>query len=223
MSNNKFARIDAPDENEMKKLGEFMRKMKLDNFIALNRHAELNGVVFAGDSITEGFPVHELLRSARPLYNRGIGGDTTRGILEHLRHLVLDLAPLQVFLLIGTNDLVEGEAPSDIVLRIREICLAIRKALPQTQLTLLSIYPVNKEAEPDLPFPVVGVRTNEVIRLMNDEIRQMTVALGIDYLDLYARLSDEQGRLNKEYTTDGLHLSIAGYEQVKAEIQGRLK
>ena len=68
-----------------------------------------HAVVFLGDSITQGWG--DGLGAAFPgmkVANRGISGDTTRGVLIRLEEDVLALDPAAVVLLIGTNDLEEG-------------------------------------------------------------------------------------------------------------------
>ena len=70
-------------------------------------------VVFLGDSITQGWGGG--LGAAFPgvkVANRGISGDTTRGVLIRLQEDVLALDPAAVVLLIGTNDLEEGATPA---------------------------------------------------------------------------------------------------------------
>src|ERR671918_2340509 len=72
-------------------------------------------VVFLGDSITQGWGGG--LGAAFPgvkVANRGISGDTTRGVLIRLREDVLALDPAAVVILIGTNDLDEGATPETI-------------------------------------------------------------------------------------------------------------
>ncbi|MFS0723504.1 GDSL-type esterase/lipase family protein [Paenibacillus sp. 1P07SE] len=215
--------IPGPRELEqMKRLGDFMKARKLADYIKLNRQAEPGGIVFAGDSITEGFPVHELLRTNKRLYNRGIGGDTTTGLLRNIGHLILDLQPAQLFLMIGTNDLGEGESPDAIVTRIREICEAVRARLPETEIVLQSIYPVNRKAEPALPFPVVGSRSGEAIVHVNQQLMQIAGDLAVSYADIHVLLTDESGKLDITYTYDGLHLNVHGYEVVTTDIQSRL-
>src|SRR5713101_5919590 len=67
-----------------------------------------NAVVLLGDSITQGwgddftawFP-------GMKVANRGISGDTSRGVLIRVQEDVLALHPQAVVLLIGTNDLEE--------------------------------------------------------------------------------------------------------------------
>ena len=72
-------------------------------------------VVFLGDSITQGWDVG--LQFAFPgvkIANRGISGDTSRGVLIRLQEDVLALNPAAVVLLVGTNDLEEGATPDTI-------------------------------------------------------------------------------------------------------------
>src|SRR6516225_4067028 len=80
------------------------RRTKWAARIETDRHA----VVMLGDSITQGwgddftgwFP-------GMKIANRGISGDTSRGVLIRLKEDVLDLQPQAIVLLIGTNDLDE--------------------------------------------------------------------------------------------------------------------
>ncbi len=77
--------------------------------------ADHGAVVFLGDSITQGWGGG--LGAAFPgvkVANRGINGDTTRGVLIRLQEDVLALDPAAVVLLIGTNDLEEGATPETI-------------------------------------------------------------------------------------------------------------
>ena len=63
-------------------------------------------LVFLGDSITQGWG--EKMDGSFPgvkVANRGISGDTTRGVLIRLKGDVLSLNPSGVVILIGTNDL----------------------------------------------------------------------------------------------------------------------
>src|SRR5438105_5617872 len=64
---------------------------------------EAASIVMLGDSLTEGAPWRELTGCA-DLVNRGIGGDTTSGVLARLDE-VLKLKPRAIFLMIGVNDI----------------------------------------------------------------------------------------------------------------------
>jgi hypothetical protein len=66
---------------------------------------ETGAVVFLGDSITQGWNSIARIFPDIKVVNRGIGGDTTRGVLYRLNADVLALKPAAVVLLIGINDI----------------------------------------------------------------------------------------------------------------------
>ena len=70
--------------------------------------ADQGAVVFLGDSITQGWG--DDFKGSFPgikTANRGISGDTTRGVLLRMEEDVIALNPSAVVLLIGTNDIEE--------------------------------------------------------------------------------------------------------------------
>src|SRR5690242_5513801 len=66
-----------------------------------------HALVFLGDSITQGWGDVGSSFPGIKTANRGISGDTTRGVLIRLQEDVIALNPRGVVLLIGTNDLEE--------------------------------------------------------------------------------------------------------------------
>jgi len=202
------------------KMFGFKHRAMKEKFGMLNTRAEKGGVVFVGDSITEEFPLHELLTSELPIYNRGISGDKTTGVFNKLKEEVFDLEPKKVFLLVGTNDLGEPKPYEEVAEGIRKIVIAIKEKLPNVELYLQSIFPVN---EPDfadvVPRPTVGYRKNDQIRLTNQEIEKIAKEVNATYIDLYPKLANEKGRLHPDYSYDGLHLSAKGYFVVADELQ----
>lgn len=192
---------------------------RYNTFIELNKQAKKGGIVFVGDSITEGFPIHELLSSDNQMYNRGIGGDTTDGVIAKLKDVVFDLEPKQIFLLIGTNDLGSGKQAEQVIQNIAEICSKIKEKLPDAQLYVESIYPLNPSVSMQGPFNAVGQRTNEDIKQVNHFLQELASSKSIHYINLYDKLINEEGLLNSDYTYDGLHLNMKGYVVVKEELQ----
>jgi lysophospholipase L1-like esterase len=99
-------------------------------------------VVFLGDSITQGWGGG--LGAAFPgikVANRGISGDTTRGILLRLEDDVLALHPAAVVLLIGTNDLEEGASPETIVGNLKLIVAGLEGRDPHLPIVLCQVFP----------------------------------------------------------------------------------
>lgn len=172
---------------------EPQRRMKQSHFEELTL---LDGqVVFLGDSITEGGAWNEWFPQA-PVINRGIGGDTTDGVLKRLDTAIHH--PSQVFLLIGTNDLALRRPVDEIRANQRAIVEGIVTRAPETDLTIQSVMPRK---------PKFHAR----IERLNNTYRALAQEFGATYLDLWPALSDGAGALNPTFTLDGLHLNGAGY------------
>jgi lysophospholipase L1-like esterase len=188
---------------------------KVKAFRSLNKHAKPDGTVFVGDSITQDFNVCEYFKGYH-VYNRGIGGDTTEGLLKRLDVSIDELKPSQVFIQMGTNDLETLEAtPDEIYKRISEVVTHIRTHFKKTEIYLISLYPVN----PLMDKTTVGRRTNENIQKTNNLIKTIQ---GITFINIYDKLINEDV-LNPDYSLEGLHLNQEGYEVVSKVIQPYLK
>jgi lysophospholipase L1-like esterase len=170
-------------------------------------------VVFLGDSITYGGDWSKLFPDS-PVENRGIGGDTTLGLLNRLDQ-VIKLKPTEIFLMIGTNDLCYNRTRPEIIANYRRILERFRKELPNTKVYVENVLPFN-----DQLFPSRGLRKNDEIRKLNAELRQLAADFRDPYLDLATAFTGPDGRLPAEYTSDGLHLSEAGYILWRNKING---
>lgn len=179
---------------------------RLKRFIKQNEKEPRESIVFVGDSITEFFPLRKYFGQDLPLVNRGISGTDTVWLEEHLTNQVITLAPKQVFLMIGVNDIGRGYPVRDIAERLAAIVAKLRQELFFTDIMLLSLLPVNESAAYQA---TVKVRTNATIQALN---RDLQVLPGVDFIDLYPLLLDASGNLAETYTTDGLHLNQKAYE-----------
>jgi len=117
---------------------------RTNEFKIYNRFAKSGGIVFVGDSLTQRYPLSEFYPGL-PIYNRGIDGDTTVGLMKRLALSVFDLNPKVVVLQIGTNDLQVANIPKETtIINIQEIVSLIQKPQPTIQIILVSLYPVNE-------------------------------------------------------------------------------
>ena len=181
----------------------------------LNKTVSHPNVVFAGDSITEFYPIHELLSSKFKLYNRGIHGITSLQLRAHLHNQIIDLIPDKLFLLIGINDL-KTHSPYETFLSIDMIIKDIIKECPQTHIYLLSILPINTTSD---FIHSSNKRSNQAIIELNN---YLTTLKDVDWIDIHQKLCDESGQLYKPLTTDGIHLTIEGYELISEELRKHL-
>lgn len=196
------------DQSDFPAHGEYYAQ-KCDSFSVQNANLAEGQIVFIGDSITDLYILDDHYADL-PLavYNRGIGGDTTDGVLDRLQVSVFDIKPSKVVLMIGTND-VNGGVDSDRILeRYEQIIRRIYEALPQVELYCMSIIPQNAQLATYSTIDVAA--STEKILELNPGIKALAETNGATYLDLFSLLADDNDRLITAYSDDGLHLNVAG-------------
>lgn len=187
-------------------------EMKVHNFMCLNKFVKKGEIVFTGSSLCELFPINEMLQNVEPricVYNRGIGGDVTDGLLERMDESIFDLEPKKVFINIGTNDISRPEYKRE--------RLMSQARLPETKIYVMSYYPVNRElpgADPEAVKAQFGARTNAELKEVNAEVEKMAEELNCTYINVFDCLLDEKGNLKAEYTIEGMHMYANGYAVV---------
>ena len=190
---------------------------KVLSYAIQNTNLAKGQVVFLGDSITDLYILDDHYADLPfACYNRGIGGDTTAGVLKRLEVSVFDLAPRAVVLLIGTNDVNGNIPPEEILSRYRQIVTAITTQLPDTKLYCISILPQNKQLEEYSQIQID--HTTQIIQALNPQIRQIAQEAGAVYVDLFVLLADENNHLLPAYSDDGLHLNETGLRQWTAQM-----
>jgi lysophospholipase L1-like esterase len=159
-------------------------------------------IIFAGDSLVADGPWAELYS---PIKNRGIGGETTAGLLDRLDE-VTESQPRKIFLLVGTNCLAADIPVAQVVRNYRKILERIRHESPQTEVFVISVLPVNQQLRHR------PAHDNRAIHEMNDRLRDLVGQFErVAFVDVFDALTDANGDLRKDLTTDGLHLNIDGY------------
>lgn len=148
-------------------------------------------VVFVGDSLTDEGMWNEYFDSVR-IANRGVYGDTTRGVLERM-DTILSTHADTAFVLLGVNDIFMGAAVDEIVERYREIVdLLLRDGMDvyiQSTLFALGKHAVN----------------NKVLEL-NDQLVEIAESRSnAVYVDVISSLTEEH------YKNDAIHLNAYGY------------
>ncbi len=191
------------------------------------KYRELNQIsllepdmIFIGDSIVEYYPLQELLGTVKTIVNRGIRGYQTRLLLENLdAHLYGDAVD-QIVLLIGTNDIGKDILMNEALDNLEGVIQSLNRDYPLSQIKLVSILPVNEGEEYK---QTVYIRTNEKIREWNQAYEALASAyMQVDFVPIYDSLTDSEGQLQSTYTTDGLHLSVAGYQVLSEALKGVL-
>lgn len=179
-----------------------------------------NDIVFLGNSITDGGEFQELFGMENVL-NRGIRSDRISGVKKRIEQ-VTDGQPKMIFLLIGINDVADSRnTPASIAGMYEDLVKIIREKTPNTQLYVQSVMPINNDFK--RYKSLYGRET--LLPEINDRLKDIAVNNGAVYIDLWPVLADSiTGKMHKEFTTDGLHLSGAGYkawaEAVRPFVEG---
>ena len=170
-------------------------------------------IIFLGNSITDGGEWCELFQNAN-CKNRGISGDITPGVLNRLETITKG-QPAMIFLMIGTNDMNWGFSNDSIALSVREVVQRIKEESPRTRIVVQSILPTN-----DCYGLFTGhTKRWEDVAVINGMLKTMAEEEGVTYLDLYSRFATEEGKMNPEYSNDGLHINGEGYKLWKAAVE----
>lgn len=160
-------------------------------------------IVFLGDSIIQGW--HDDFDGAFPelkTANRGIGGDTTRGVLVRLKEDVLALNPRAVVLLIGTNDLEEKANPWTVAANVRLIIDALREHNPKMPVVLCAVMPSSHQKH----------RPAYLIRKVNHLLLEATTDQPqVTFVDTWKLFANEQSDAKPDEFPDLLHPNNLGY------------
>ncbi len=177
-----------------------------------------NGIIFIGDSITDGGEWCTLFNNSSIL-NFGISGDGTEGVLARI-DVAARLTPKKIFIMIGINDLAKGMSPDTIAKNIEKITDALKVRSPRTKVYLQSVLPVNASFK---MFDAHVSKGKEIIAL-NALIKTICEEKGYTFIDLYSSFKQSDSELmNPKYTNDGLHLLGDGYLLWSSLIKHHLK
>jgi lysophospholipase L1-like esterase len=178
-------------------------------------------VVFLGDSITEayafgaGAPIWNSQIAPLKAANFAISGSRTQNVLWEINTGILTgISPQVVVLMIGTNNLGDGETAFQAAAGI-ETCVAdIEVNLPHAQILLLGILPRDASLYTDL-------------RLQVGQTDRLIAPLGslpqIQYLNAGGWFVEANGSISAAVMADYLHPTTFGYQLLSAAITPLLK
>lgn len=196
---------------EQKEKEDLARRVKEYYEMKLSLYSEENekyndfevDVAFIGDSLTDGYDVVNYY----PEYlvsNRGIGGETTHGLLARLDVSVYQLKPKVIVMLIGANNF------NTMFEDYEKLIIGIKQNLPKTELIICSLTSMGKE----------WGKNNHLAAFNNVKIKAYAEKHGCHYVDLYTPLLNmETNEIYEHYTTDGGHLTPDGYAVLTSNIK----
>lgn len=201
------------------------QKQKIDKYWILNRAAKKGEILFTGSSLMEHFPINELLMNEgmhQIIYNRGVGGFTTTDMLENMEEQIFGTEPSKIFINIGTNDIGDAsrtfeEVLKDMLVNYEKILTQIKNRLPEAEVYMMAYYPVNevdKVPETEWAKTMFVNRNNQNLPVANAAVKKLAEKMGYHFVDVNSGLCDEQGKLKKEFTVEGVHMYANGYQVV---------
>lgn len=166
-------------------------------------------IVFLGDSITQGWGDVPSYFPGVKVANRGISGDTSRGVLIRLQEDVLALNPKAVVLLIGTNDIEEGADAPVIAGNLKLILDALKQHNASMPVVLCRVMPSSLEKK--RPADKIRALNRAYFKLLADQ-PEVTV------LDTWALFANERGDAPANEFPDLLHPNTTGYGRWSAAL-----
>ena len=170
--------------------------------------------VFLGDSITEQWlendPSFFLGQKRR---NAGIGGQTSVDMLARFDAHVIAARPRVVHIMAGTNDLWHGDPGPDATRAIGNVAEMARRAQAAGIAVILAAPPpIGREAIHLFGRP-------GLLPALREGVARLCGPVHVDYA---ASLGDGMGGIRPELTTDGVHLTRAGYQAIRAQAERAL-
>lgn len=168
-------------------------------------------IVFLGDSITQGWGAN--MGGSFPgakVANRGISGDTSRGMLIRLKQDVLALNPSCVVMLMGTNDLEEKAEPATIAGDVKLILAELKKHNAKMPIVLCAVMPSSAaKSRPSEKIKQINALYSAAVK--GDP--QVTV------VDTWTLFANPAGDARKPEFPDLLHPNKIGYAKWAAALR----
>ena len=176
-------------------------------------------VVFLGNSITIGWQeTHPEFFENKTYVNRGISGQTTPQMLVRFYADVIDIQATTVVILAGTNDIAGNTGPMSIDMILNNIKSMTDIALANNvKVILCSVlpaydYPWSPNKNPNIKIPK-----------LNSKIKKYAIETGVHYLDYFKALDNGNNGIDKEFSYDGVHLTLEGYKVLEPLVENALK
>ena len=171
------------------------------------RPVDSTDVVMVGDGLTEYAGDWNKLLQWRHIRNRGIAGDRIKGVASRL-HSVLQGKPKALFLMAGTNDILEKETFPTVLHDYIDLINLVRETSPETKLYVQSLLPVNETFSNEK----LSGMTN-TIASFNVQLRHYCERHRVGYINIFKRfVRHGTNEMRRELTSDGLHLTPFGYK-----------
>jgi acyl-CoA thioesterase I len=162
---------------------------------------------------TRDFPHAQLL-------NRGIGGETTRQMRLRFVQDVVALRPTAAIIFLGTGNDLWPENRMSVVDTKSYLARIARLAKGSgIHLAIASLIPASDHL-PKKDF--ISSHPLAAVQELNRWIKGLCQENGYVFIDFYHPVADQDGKLRRDFTDDGLHCNAAGYAVLKPLVEKAL-
>lgn len=189
------------NSNETFLTNKYKSRLSVHNMLKVDS----TDVVFLGNSITENFEWGEYFVNNK-IKNRGIGSDVIKGVIHRLNTVG---SPEKLFVMIGINDINKGHDLTHMVNDYKELMKKIINENSPRKTYFISVLPTEGQLS----------KLNNQILNVNKALKELTSEFGIDFIDIHSLMLSSEGKLKKEYSVDGVHLSGEGYSVMCRELR----
>ena len=176
------------------------------------------GIVFMGDSITEGWKDKHPDFFTPGRICRGIGGQTTPQMVLRMMADVVALKPSYVHIMAGTNDIAGNTGKMTLKQSFDNFRMMTMLAKGSgIEVLLASVPPANG-------FPWrPGLETVKPIRAINAWLKDYAKSAGATWVDYTPALGTPEGAMKPGLASDGVHPTEAGYDAMATVIEPLLR
>ena len=163
--------------------------------IKIKEEGTIVDLVFLGDSITDNCDVSKYYSEYVSL-NRGIGGDTTTGLLARMQESLYDVNCKVVIMCIGCNNY------RNMFDDYEQLLIGIKEHKPDAKVIIVSMPPLSLDYQGQ----------SEAFIDCTKRVKEYAIQYGFSFVDIYYPLYDSERKCVKDgMTIDGVHPSHESY------------
>lgn len=170
--------------------------------------------VILGDSISEWWQDEDPSLFTRGIVNRGITGQTSQQLVLRFRQDVLALKPKAVVFQAGLNDVMGNTGmtgPDDYIANFETLIdLAEAHGIAPVIASLPAVREIPGRSE---------IPARQRVSDLNRRLQALAARRGAIYADLYAPLAGPDGAPREGLSSDGVHLTRAGYALLRPVLE----
>lgn len=156
--------------------------------------------LFLGDSVTESIGFYEFIDESRVIGQKGLTIAKAEKSIDKLKSAKVK----NIFILLGTNDLESGMDQATFIKQYADLIDHIKENLPQSDIFIQSILPIDKNKEASRPN-LVNSRIDE----FNKALMELCIEKEVSYLNIATVLKNDA----KLFEPDGIHPKFDFYKK----------